>query len=91
MAIFHDAAVPFSSTFALSMTTGNLPRAKHTIPGDLGQNRMTTDEHVDWRCVECREPFTAPDAQTATCPYCDTVLKIPDEAWDYYRSKENRE
>ncbi|WP_458188168.1 hypothetical protein [Haladaptatus sp. NG-WS-4] len=52
---------------------------------------MTEDEFVQWRCVECRERFDAPDTQMTTCPHCGTVLKIPDEAWEYYQSKEDPE
>ncbi len=52
---------------------------------------MTDDECVEWRCLECYERFTAPDAQTVTCPHCGTTLKIPDEAWDYYQSKRDQE
>lgn len=52
---------------------------------------MTNEGCVEWRCIRCGEPFDAPDAQTATCPYCETMLKIPDEAWEYYQSDEKEE
>ncbi len=70
---------------------GNYSHANHTTREEVGVHRMTDDERVEWRCVECRELFEAPDAQTATCPHCGVVLKIPDEAWEYYRSKKNSE